>query len=155
MYKIFIGNPYHIFEENDVICTTTNGEVRKNGYAVMGKGNAQFVRDTFKVDKLLGSYLNKFGNRVFLLGAYQYNKKSLILATFPTKNTWRDKSDVNLIKTSSIQIKEVADKFNLRKIYIPIPGCSNGQLKWSEVKQHLNILDERFIIYSLDAKDFN
>ncbi len=154
MYNTFIGNPYHSFNDYDVICTTTNGETRKNGYAVMGRGNAQFARDTFKVDKLLGKYLKQYGNRVFLLGKHQYQGKQLILATFPTKHSWRDKSDIELIRTSAIQIKEVADKYKLRRIYIPIPGCGNGQLKWSEVKEVLNILDERFVIYSLNGKDF-
>lgn len=160
MYQIFVGNPYDICEENDTICATTNGETRKNsGNAVMGRGSAKVFRDEFKVDKLLGEYLIKYGNRAFFLGNHSYTNKhgttkQIFLATFPTKHSWRDMSDIGLIEASAIQIKKIADKFNLKRIYIPIPGCANGQLKWSDVKDKLSILDERFIIYSLKKSDF-
>ena len=162
MYKIFIGNPYDagVLNENDVLVATTNGVTRKNGYAVMGKGSAEPFKTIFSVDKLLGEYLRKYGNRAFFLGKYSYTDskgttKHIKLATFPTKHHWRDKSDLELIEASAIQIKAMADKFNFQKVYIPIPGCSNGQLSWKQVKEKLNILDERFIIYSFNASDFN
>jgi hypothetical protein len=155
MYSMFVGNPYEIMNTGEAICTTTNGETRKNGYAVMGKGNAQLVRDTFKLDKLLGEYLLKYGNRAFYLGAHSYKGKDIIIASFPTKQFWKDKSNLDLIEKSVEQIKKIADKYNLKKIYIPVPGCSNGQLKWSQVKERLCTLDERFIIYSLDRNDFS
>jgi hypothetical protein len=154
MYQTWVGNPYDVFNEGDVICVTTNGEIKKDGYAVMGRGSAQFARDTFHVDQLLGQYISKYGNRVFSLGKHQYNEKSFVMLTFPTKNGFRGKSDINLIETSAKQIKAVADKYHLKKIYIPIPGCSNGHLKWKQVKERLRILDERFIIYSLEESSF-
>ncbi len=155
MYKIYVGNPFEIFVEGDVICVTTNGEIKKDKRAVMGKGIAKFFRDTFKdVDLLLGKYLKLFGNRAFMLGEYQYGNKMVKLATFPTKHTWRGKSDLNLIAASAKQIKGMADKYEWSKIYIPIPGCSNGQLNWSQVKEVLNNLDERFVIFSLHKDDF-
>lgn len=155
MYSIFVGNPYDECENGDTICVTTNGEVRKNGNAVMGRGSAEFARDTFKVDKLLGEYLTKYRNRAFYLGTYPYRGKQISLATFPTKYTWRDKSDIQLIKESALQMMKIADKFELRKVYIPIPGCGKGQLKWSEVKNVLSVLDSRFIVYSLNQNDFS
>ena len=45
-FNTLAGNPYDFFEDGDVICVTTNAEVRKNGCAVMGRGCAEFVRDT-------------------------------------------------------------------------------------------------------------
>ena len=155
MYQIYVGNPYFTFDEGDVICTTTNGEVRKDGKAVMGRGNAKFVRDTFKgVDELLAQMLQKYGNRVAPLGKHTFNGKSFTLLTFPTKNTWRDKSSIELIAKSAHEMKQMADHYGFQKIYIPIPGCANGQLTWSQVKEVLTCLDERFVIYSLEAKDF-
>ena len=155
MYQIYVGNPYETFKEGDVICTTTNGETKKDGKAVMGRGNAQFVRDTFKgVDTLLGQLLKKYGNRVVPLGKHTLHGKSFTLLTFPTKNAWRDKSDLALIEKSAREIKQLADHYGFKTIYIPIPGCANGQLKWSQVKGVLGELDERFIIYSLNEKDF-
>lgn len=156
MYQIYVGNPYFTFKEGDVICTTTNGEIKKDGKAVMGRGNAKFVRDTFSgVDTLLGQMLEKYGNRVVPLGKYSFGEKTFTLLTFPTKNKWRDKSDLALIQQSAKEIKQLADHYGFQRIYIPIPGCSNGQLAWHDVKQVLTDLDERFIIYSLDEKDFD
>lgn len=155
MYQIYIGNPYYSFQDGDVICTTTNGEIKKDGKAVMGRGNAKFVRDTFPgVDTLLGKCLQKYGNRVVPLGKQQFNGKEFTLLTFPTKNAWRDKSDLALIQKSAKEIKQLADHYQFQTIYLPIPGCSNGQLNWSDVKEVLTDLDARFIIYSLDARDF-
>jgi hypothetical protein len=164
MYTIKAGNPYEWFREGDVICTTTNGIVRKNGCAVMGRGNARFVRDVFGVDRKLGSYLHQYGNRAFYLGEYVFPKlegfepsegKKVKIATFPTKHHWRDKSDPDLIEESSKQLVSLADKFGFSKVYVPIPGGSNGKLKWKEIEPRLCSLDERFVIYSLEEGDFD
>lgn len=149
MYKIFLGNPFDILNDGDVICVTTNGLTKKDGKAVMGAGIAKFFRDTFKVDSMLGEYLKTYGNRSFRLGTFEYKGKNIELATFPTKHSWRDNSDINLISESARQIKEMADKYGWKMIYIPIPGCSNGGLKWSNVKDSLEILDERFVVFSI------
>lgn len=182
MYTTIVGNPYEFFNEGDTICTTTNGILKNDGHAVMGAGNAAFVRDVFGVDKRLGEFLKRFGNRAFYLGEHIFpsrpiieqlqknarNKefyvpdkfsdsygKQLKLATFPTKHHWRNDSDLNLIQTSAEQIVAIANKFHLNKVYIPLPGGSHGNLKWSQVKDRLSCLDERFVIYSLNAEDFS
>jgi len=155
MFTTMVGNPYNSFNEFDVICVTTNGEVRKDNKAVMGAGCAKFVRDNFEgVDLKLAVYLRQYGNRVFNLGKYVYKGKTFILVSFPTKSLWQSNSSLDLIKTSSEQLQELTDKFGFRKVYIPIPGCSNGQLVWSQVKDSLSNLDERFVVYSLRAQDF-
>jgi hypothetical protein len=155
LYQIYIGNPFDILNDGDVICVTTNGVTKKDGKAVMGAGIAKFFRDTFKVDSILGEYLKLYGNRSFKLGRHEYKGKNIELATFPTKHSWRDNSDINLISKSSIQIKEMADKNEWKRIYIPIPGCSNGGLKWSNVKNSLENLDERFVVFSINKDDFD
>ena len=156
MYKIEVCNPYFTFNDGDVICVTTNGEIKKDGRAVMGAGNAKFARDNFpNVDLILAEFLTKYGNHVFILGKYQFNGKNVVLVSFPTKNSWRDKSDLNLIEQSSRELLGLANHFKLEKIYLPAPGCSNGQLKWSDVKNKLSNLDDRFIVYSLDKETFD
>lgn len=155
VYQIVTGNAYKIFNDGDVICTTTNGEVKKDGKAVMGAGVAKFVRDTFPgVDVKLAQLLNEHGNRAFKLGTYDYNGKPVVLATFPTKEKWNESSKLDLIETSAKQLMQMADKFGWKNIYIPIPGCSNGGLVWSQVKERLLCLDNRFIIFSLNKNDF-
>lgn len=155
MFQTWVGNPYNIAEDYDVICITTNGETRANGRAVMGRGNAKFARDNFEnIDAKLGNYLKCYGNRCFNLGVYRYKNKEFTIASFPTKRYWRYKSDPNLIEKSAIQIVEMANKFDWKRTYVPITGCGNGGLKWSQVKGLLQVLDDRFVIYSLDEKLF-
>lgn len=155
MYQLFVGNPYDLFVAGDVICTTTNGVVKADGKAVMGAGNAKFVRDTFPgIDKTLAIMLQKYGNRAVPLGRFLYQGKPLTIVSFPTKQHWRDASDLSLIQTSAEQLVEMADRFFPNTIYVPIPGCTNGGLKWKDVQKVLTVLDERFVVYSLQATDF-
>lgn len=58
--------PYDIFRlahPGEAICVTTNGIVKKDGSAVMGKGIALSANRLFNLSPLLGVYLRKFGNR--------------------------------------------------------------------------------------------
>jgi len=168
MFQTIAGDPYTFFESGDTICITTNGITKKKDQtAVMGKGTAEFAQVTFKeyeIDKLLGRYLILHKNRAFYLGEYtfplvkgfeQSEGKKVHLVTFPTKNHWRDKSDIYLIRESIAQLQIIQRKFNLNKrIYLPMPGCGAGQLKWSDVKEDLSVLDEKYIIYSKTEEDF-
>jgi hypothetical protein len=153
--KTIVGNPYQFFQSGDVVCTTTNGIFKKDGSAIMGAGNAKFVRDNFSgIAALLGKYLKKYGNRCFYLGEYEFNNRRINLASFPTKHDWRDKSSIPLISKSTIELILMANKYNWKTIYVPMAGCSNGQLKWSQVEPILSTLDDRFIVYSLQEEDF-
>jgi hypothetical protein len=154
-FSTLVGNPYKTCEERDVICVTTNGEVKKDGLAVMGQGTAKFARDTFQdIDVKLGKLLVEHGNRVFNLGTQIFQGKPIRVVAFPTKHKWRENSDLALIKKSVRELVQLCDKFNLTKIYLPVPGGQNGKLKWSDVKPALTDLDERFVVYSMDEKTF-
>lgn len=154
-FGIFEGNAYDVCESGDAVCVTTNGEIKVNGRAVMGRGCAEYVAKTFPgtADKL-AVLLKQYGNRAFNLGTYSHKGNQIRIISFPTKNKWRDASSLALINASAKQLVEMADKFGLKRVYIPIPGCSNGQLVWSRVKQELAVLDDRFIVYSTEPNLF-
>lgn len=155
-FSVLVGDPYKTCDDGDVICVTTNAEVKVNGRAVMGRGCAKFVADNFKdIDKKLADFLLKYGNRVFNLGVNEYKGKKIRIVSFPTKNMWRDNSSLELISASAKQLVELANKMGFEKVYVPIPGCSNGKLRWSRVKLELACLDDRFIVYSLEQHLFN
>lgn len=155
-YKTAVGNMFSLALEGEVVCVTTNGIVKRDGCAIMGVGTAQIARDSFKgIDKKLGEYLNQYGNRCFNLGLHNYRGKHLRIVTFPTKYNPNDNSDMDLIRKSVLEIKEMADKFNWSKVYIPLPGVGAGKLLWSNVKPLFECLDERFILISIKASDFN
>jgi hypothetical protein len=138
--------------DGDVVCVTTNGMVNKNGKLVMGAGNAKYFRDTFKgIDIILGKYVKIFGNRVFKFQKVKIkDSENMTIFSFPTKHNWKDKSDLDLIETSCIQLKESVEKFNiLGNIYIPAPGCSLGGLNWeTEVKPIIEriLKEDKYII---------
>lgn len=110
-------------------CITTNGTVKSNGRAVMGRGIALQARDKFpELDKALGLSLKIHGNVVkFLFVAY--------LWSFPVKHNWWEQADLELIKRSAQTLGMVARDLEYDKTFLlPRPGCGNGGLKWEDVK---------------------
>lgn len=125
------------------LCVTTNGMIKKNGHAVMGRGIALQANNLYHVSGKLATHLAAHGNVAANLGVYD----GIHVLSFPTKNDWRDDSDINLIKRSAEQLMKIADDLNLTTIYLPKPGCANGHLDWNDVKPVISeILDDRFIV---------
>jgi hypothetical protein len=160
-------------KEADAICITTNGFVKKDGKAVMGKGCAREALNKYpNIDKTLGVNLKKYGNRPSLLIDSVLDGEPCDIWSFPVKPQgiffdgsnvvkhmkdkfdigdfvpgWACKADVELIKESAHQMMELADKFEYKKIVLPRPGCGAGELKWEEVEKVLEeILDDRFYV---------
>ncbi len=133
---------------NTAICITTNGMIKKDGRAVMGKGIAKVADNYFNISGLLGIYLSKYGNRAFDMGLYSFNGcNPYHVLTFPTKHDWRNDSDINLIKTSAEQIDRICKARGIDKCFLPPVGCANGHLNYDDVRQILMpILDDRYII---------
>ena len=129
----------------DLRCITTNGALRRNGNAVMGKGIAMEARKRYHdIEAILGSLINKYGNHVFLLG---YNTIS-----FPTKYHWKHDSDIQLIKRSAQELVKLLEDNPAKRVLLTRPGCGNGNLKWSEVKTVIQdiLVDNKFIIVHMD-----
>lgn len=136
---------------DEAVCVTTNAVVKKNGCAVMGAGIAKQADMRFSgLSSNLGDLLTKYGNRVYDIGFYEdsITGKWIRIITFPTKHHWRDKSDLNLIKMSAIQLVDICDRSGIRKCYLTRPGCALGGLDYeSQVRPQIEpILDDRFII---------
>lgn len=118
----------------DAVCITTNGEIKKNGRAVMGAGVARSFRDRIKnIDLVLADSLKQHGNKCRIF--YKIGKVSII--AFPTKILWQDHSDINLIRKSAKELKQIIIDHNLNMVLLPKPGCSNGGLIWNTVKDVL------------------
>ena len=107
---------------------TTNGQTRKDGACVMGRGCARQARDMIPgIDYKLGELLRKYGNRVFRLGSLPDGSH---LGSFPVKHSWRDYADPELIERSAYQLVELANRFDYRSILLPRPGAGNGKLDY-------------------------
>jgi len=63
--QIIKANIADLWKQNKIVCVTTNGFVKKNYEAVMGRGNALAMAQTVpELPKLLGNFIIKYGNRV-------------------------------------------------------------------------------------------
>lgn len=151
------GNLFEL--DVDVICITTNGKVDKNGNAIMGGGIAlQAKLYDPRLPIYLGQLLKSKGNKVHSI----CNSDKYHIWSFPTKNHWRDPSDLKLIEVSCKQAMELADEWNATRmltpvtgrsvrIAIPKPGCGLGKLDWETQVRPLCVryLDDRFFIVDL------
>lgn len=137
----------------DAIGITTNGIVKRDGRAVMGKGIAlEAVKLYPGIDITLGHFLKNKGNVVHHIYSCVKSDRIENLVSFPTKHHWRDKSDIELIITSCKQLIELSNKMAWETIALPRPGCGNGGLKWPMVREIISdILDQRFIIFNYNT----
>lgn len=131
------GNMWNI--PADAYCITTNGFVKKDGKAVMGRGVALEAAKKYPLlPKVLGYCLTQNGNMVFHWG------ENPTLIMFPVKDNWWEAAKLSLIERSAHELMILTDKLKYDKVLLPRPGCGNGRLKWEDVKQVLEpILDER------------
>lgn len=153
----------------DAICITTNGFVKRNGEAVMGRGCASAAKKKFpNIASELGKNLMTVGNLPTLIistsdyGVFSFpvkkesalckSNKSNVVAhmkeSFLSQQSvpgWALKAEKELIVHSAEGMMEWADKLNLKSIVIPRPGCGAGELAWEDVGPMLSkVLDDRF-----------
>lgn len=145
------GSLFYLPEnEHEAAVVTTNGNIRKNGNAVCGKGQALEAKKLFPdLEEKLGLYLRKYGNRAFYMGTYLLRSHPMSLITFPTKHRYQNGSDLDLIIKSAHQLKKIAGKFSLSKIYLPPVGCGLGALDYNKQVRPViqSILDDdRFVV---------
>lgn len=129
------------------VCVTTNGIIKKDGSAVMGKGIALSANNRYCIAKELAVKLQRFGNHVHRMETAKNCNYHLL--TFPTKQDWKNPSSLNLILQSANELISYCDAHQIQYCFLPKPGCSCGQLDWdSQVKPILEpLLDDRFYIY--------
>ena len=149
-------------QDCDAICVTTNGIVKANGQAVMGAGVAKTAADLYPaLPFVLGRALKDKGNRLHLLTKDRFTmvrlpepdsnlmqRKQLRydIVALPTKQHWRNNSDINLITVSIQDLILLTDKMGWKRVVMPPPGCGLGGLSWEDtVKPRLSsYLDDRF-----------
>lgn len=152
----------------DALCITTNGFVKRDGQAVMGRGCAKQLAQLWPdTPKVLGRLLAAHGNRVNVISAGEPAVLSFPVKPasaisdgsnfvshmhFPKGNVipgWACKADLELIKTSAHQLVELTDRMGYRTVILPRPGCGAGELDWETVRPVLaEILDDRFTCYT-------
>ncbi|KKN22085.1 hypothetical protein LCGC14_0918910 [marine sediment metagenome] len=120
------GDIWGMRREGVCVCITTNGTVKSNGSAVMGRGvAAQAVREVQGIEKRIGEALRHQGNHLYMMGDY---------CTFPVKHDWWNTANLQLIECSAKELAELAIQYPQMSFILPRPGCGNGGLRWEDVK---------------------
>src|SRR6202035_3185777 len=71
------------------------------------------------------------------------------IVAFPTKQDWRNDSDINLILKSTHELVDMANQRQWNRVTLSRVGCGAGRLDWMEVKEAIEpLLDNRFTIIS-------
>lgn len=136
----------------DARCITTNGFVKMNGEAVMGRGCALEAKQRYpQIAQRLGSLLRSHGNQVHHLGV----EEGATLFSFPVKHHWTDRADKQLIVRSAVQLLNALLYFpEIQVVALPRPGCGHGGLSWEkDVEPILRpMLDDRFHIITKESR---
>lgn len=138
-------------DEKDAVCITTNGVIRKDGRAVMGRGIARIADIKFNLAPALADGLRKYGNHAFYMGALRDAQTGRVMSviTFPTKHDWKNKSDLDLIQQSARELIGLCNQYGIQRCYLPCPGCANGGLDWeTQVRPLIEpiLAGDRFVI---------
>ena len=140
--------------EARVICITTNGMTRINGNGIMGAGIAKQARNRVRhIETALGIGIRTFGNVVQRIGVWESPGGIFIeILSFPTKNDWRDPSDLELIQKSAEALTRWHEKNGRpdNTYALTRPGCGNGGLDWTVVRSVLEpiLREDRYIIFT-------
>lgn len=154
----------------DGIFITTNGFVKANGNAVMGRGIAKQVADALiEVPVILGDKIKLHGNVVHHIT----NHNGIALYSFPVKAVqeendgtnvvahmrdkyrtnqivpgWACKAREDIIQHSVQTLLKMISKGVLeasKEYLLPRPGCGYGELDWNDIKPIMEQLPDNFI----------
>ena len=67
-----------------------------------------------------------------------YRENGKIIINFPTKDKWREKSQIEYIENGLDSLVLLIKELNIKSIAIPPLGSGNGGLVWAEVKKVLS-----------------
>ena len=130
---------------NDWPVITTNGSLRRDGSAVMGRGIALEAAERFpQLPILLGERLKREGNQVFIW--FQFG-----LFTFPTKELYHQPSPIELIENGCKTLVNMVEHYRIKSdVMLPRLGCGNGRLKWKQVRPIVEkyLKGDQFIVFT-------
>lgn len=100
----------------------------------MGKGIAYQFKQSFPQNNQY--YLQQCKQNSCTIGEIIFfEEQEKIIANFPTKNKWREKSKYEYIEQGLYALHQGIIKHNITSIAIPQLGCGNGGLEWRQVRE--------------------
>lgn len=138
-----IGDIWGVAKQLDaLVVVPTNGDVRRDGRAVMGRGlAAQAAARWPDLPAALGGRLRRLGGAVFYFPDCE-------AFSFPVKRHWPDRADLALIARSAVDLARLAPLVTDRRVCLPRPGCGNGRLDWARVRPVIAdaLAGEQFVV---------
>jgi hypothetical protein len=158
------------YKRGEIICVTTNGYVKRNGEAVMGRGIARGAKNKFPgLAKRIGSSIRQHGPSVTF---FDHQARVVIFPvkleegvsdgenvvahykeTFPAGYRvpgWAMVADLGLIARSLISLDSLRLGMGWEKVYLPRPGCGAGELDWeTQVKPLCEIYGDWLVVVTL------
>jgi hypothetical protein len=123
---------------------TTNGSVRKDGCAVLGRGCAREAATKYPtLPRLLGEKLARHGNLVYFFADAILDAPQGLF-TFPVKHQWMQQADLDLIRRSTAAFR--GHLLENASYVMPRAGCGNGQLRWEDVRPILAVLPDNVVV---------
>jgi O-acetyl-ADP-ribose deacetylase (regulator of RNase III) len=132
-HQFVIGN---LFESSaQALVNTVNCE----GY--MGKGIAYQFKLLYPENYRAYASACKTG-QLKIGKVFCYQEKGKTIINFPTKDKWREKSEIDYIERGLVSLAELIDSLNIKSVAIPPLGSGNGGLNWLDVK---SIIESQFL----------
>jgi len=111
------------------VAITTNGTVKADGRAVMGRGcAAQAAVMHPGIAKRYGTMLKGGDHKVYIIAKRMF--------AFPVKHHWREDANIDLIQTSLCELARFKVRMGIPSIVLPRPGCGVGNLSWDLVREY-------------------
>ncbi|MCF6331555.1 MAG: macro domain-containing protein [Sulfurimonas sp.] len=121
----------NIFESNAQVLVNT-----VNTIGVMGKGLAKEFKRIYP--DMFINYQNYCENGMFTIGKLQiYRTLNKWVLNFPTKENWRNASEVEYIELGLQKFVEQYQIQGIKSVSFPMLGCGNGGLDWESVVEPL------------------
>ena len=123
------------FETGDILSSSAQCLVNTvNCEGFMGKGIAYQFKECFPENNKYYVSACKSGN--FSVGHILFfSEKEKVIANFPTKDKWREKSQYSYIEAGLDNLARGLETKKIDSVAIPPLGCGNGGLDWNIVKK--------------------
>lgn len=138
------GDIFNYYGYGVYIGCTTNGNLNKEGKLIMGAGIAkEFAQKFTDLPETLGFKVKKFGNNVYL----DQEHKTF---SFPTKESWKEPSNLETIDRSLKQLIEIARAMFPTVFILPYPGIGCGKLTKEQIEPVLKQIEQVQNIYLIE-----